>query len=262
MSVDVTPLAYKTRLGNLTAKSVLVLLADCANDDGYGWPSEEKIADKTEIRMRTVKRILQVFVAIGLIARIDRGKHKTPGLQLAIEKLGTDLAAQFAAAYRSAQSKECRRDIDADVAATSNCVAETSGNVAETFPLKPLKGGTVKEPPLNQLPLIPSLHEGKAADAIDAALANVAKALSITRRRTLREIRKVIVLEFEKGCGGDVAERMIAAWNRQAELSHLLRVKYGPEKFFSLGIWLDQRRWHFDEAKLEQLAGASIGSYQ
>ena len=81
MSVDVTPLAYKTKLGNPTAKSVLVLLSDCANDEGYGWPSVERIAEKTEIAARTVMRILQVFVDIGLIEKQDRGKHRTPGLR-------------------------------------------------------------------------------------------------------------------------------------------------------------------------------------
>ena len=176
--------------------------------------------------------------------------------------MGSDLCDAFGPAYKAAQGKKCRSDIDADVAETPENVAETPASVAATKPLKPLKGGTVKDPPKEQLPLIPSLREGNVAAEIDTALAQVAKALSITRRRTLREIRKQITLEFEKGAGADVAARMIRAWEQQAARSEVLRVKYGPEKFFGLGIWANQGRWHFNEEKLALMSGASIGGYQ
>jgi hypothetical protein len=150
MSHDVTPRAYQTRLGNISAKGVLALLADTANDDGYGWPSVERIAQKTEIRARTVMRILQVFGKIGLISKVDRGRGKTKGLQLNLEMLGADLSAEFDRAYRKAQRK-CRSDTaDGGVAATLFGVAETLPSVAATLPLQPLIGVTVIEPSGNR----------------------------------------------------------------------------------------------------------------
>jgi DNA-binding transcriptional regulator YhcF (GntR family) len=162
-------------LGNLTAKSVLALIADVVNDDGYGWPSVAKIAVKTEVHVRTVMRVLQVFVDIGLIAKVDRGKGKNFGIQVAMDKLGMDLREDFAAAYTAAQRKattdtktvetsksKCRRDSDSSVAETSEyvaetlfSVAETLFSVAETLPPDPHSGGTVSEPLMNLSPLPP-----------------------------------------------------------------------------------------------------------
>jgi hypothetical protein len=164
LSVDVTPLAYKTHLGNSSAKAVLVLLADCGNDDGYGWPSFEKIAAKTEIAVRTVYRILECFIEIELIATVDRGKRKTLGLQLSLEKLGSDMSAEFLPAYKRAQGKDCRSDKNENVAATKNDVAATQENVAATKPLEPLIGGTVKEPSENRQARVRALPQSAGAN--------------------------------------------------------------------------------------------------
>jgi hypothetical protein len=40
-----------------------------------------------------------------------------------------------------------------------------------------------------------------------------------------------------------------------------LRIQYGPVKFFELGIWKDSRGWAWDEAKLERVRGARVGSW-
>jgi hypothetical protein len=176
MSFEVKPDAYKTKLGNPTAKNVLALIADQVNADGLGWPSMEYIADRTEVNLRTVLRMVQVFAAIGLLTktRATRFGKSIPALQMNMEMLGTDLRDRFAAAYEIAQKKkrcagevgqcapaECRSDSEetavADVAETVPDVAATLKSVAATVPPHPHIGGPVIDP-LQTLP--PEVPQG------------------------------------------------------------------------------------------------------
>jgi hypothetical protein len=171
MSLELKPDAYKTKLGNPTAKNVLALIADQVNNEGLGWPSMEYIADRTEVNLRTVLRMVQVFAAIGLLTktRMLRYGKEIPALQVNMALLGTDLREQFAAAYETAQKKkrctgdesqpvsvECRRDSEpaaaSDVAATGKGVAATSKSVAATIPPHPHKGGPLTDPLLTHPP--------------------------------------------------------------------------------------------------------------
>jgi len=105
-----------------------------------------------------------VFVDMGLITKVDRGKGKTPGIQVTMDKLGLDLRAEFAAAHAVAQrkkvskrggivrSQKCLRD---SVSETPKNVSATLFDVSETVPPHPLIGGTVSEPPLNLPPIPP-----------------------------------------------------------------------------------------------------------
>jgi hypothetical protein len=181
VSHDVTPAAYRTRLGNSTAKSVLALLADEANSDGYGWPGVERIAAHTEVELRTVRRVVQVFGQIGLITKVSRGKKHSFGIQLNMDILGTDLHIEFGRAYCEAQGKrcdkcsrrafcdadgqcgKCRSDTAQSVAATPETVAATAKSVVATLPPHPLIGGPAIDPLMTQLPLTPSHGEGEEA---------------------------------------------------------------------------------------------------
>ncbi len=189
MSKEITPLAYQTKLGNATAKHVLVLIADVCNADGFGWPGLDMIVELTEVSMRTVRRLLQVFEAIGLMERskhtLQQGRYagmEVTAYQIHVEMLGGDLQAEFATAYRQAQSKgaksddeageegvaatsdECRRDTK-NVAATCRGVAETQKGVAATLPPHPLLGRTVKEPSSGTTPIAP--EGGVCAETVD-----------------------------------------------------------------------------------------------
>src|SRR3569833_2006258 len=61
MSFENLRTAYRTRLGNLTAKSVLVLIVDEASPQGLAFVSVNNVARLTEICKRATLRILQVF---------------------------------------------------------------------------------------------------------------------------------------------------------------------------------------------------------
>ncbi len=84
--------AYRTRLGNLTAKSVLVLIVDEANAEGLAFVGLDRVATLTEINKRTTLRMIQVFGAIDLVNRTEatlKGKLM-PAFQVNLTRLGLE----------------------------------------------------------------------------------------------------------------------------------------------------------------------------
>ena len=113
-------------------------------------------------------------------------------------------------------------------------------------------------------PLPPSRGEGEGEEnAVERAVDQVFSALGIANRRLRRLVRATIELEAEKGePSPTTALAMIAAWNRQAAMGHLLHRKYGLRKFFGEGIWRNERRWLWNEELLRQQAQASVGQWK
>jgi len=131
---------------------VLVLLANEVNQEGYGWPSVNYIADRTEISRRTVLRVIQCFGEIGLLSRAvsPRGGF---AVQVNLNKLGADLADAFAEAYQRAQrhpgkvdDEECLTDTSGYVSQTGQDVSQTQRYVSQTLPPHPLLGVPVIDP--------------------------------------------------------------------------------------------------------------------
>jgi Helix-turn-helix domain len=168
MSYQIQNAAYLTRLGNLPAKFVLQIICDHAGPDGFGWPSIERIAFRTEIKRRTVQRVFQVFAAIGLIELRDRGPGTvTPGIQVNLERLGSDLTEEYAFHWRAAQGKRpgarCPRVRVArcvsgelfaattqNVSETPENVSQTPENVSQTFSPNPYIGRSVSTGPVGE----------------------------------------------------------------------------------------------------------------
>jgi len=68
VSNHLTSLAYKVEVGSLLRKSVLVLLADKASDDGSGiWASKQTMADELCCSKRAIINTLRQFQAEGLL---------------------------------------------------------------------------------------------------------------------------------------------------------------------------------------------------
>lgn len=157
MSNEVTVPAYKTKLGNSTAKGILILLADHSNSSGFSFPSIETIADRAELSKRQVLRVIQVFQEIGLVERKKvKGQNYKHSFQINLSLLETDLKSKFKAAFKSAQKKSVSETPSADtgknVSATPKDVSETQKSVSETLPPDPLLGRTINEPSGNLLP--------------------------------------------------------------------------------------------------------------
>jgi DNA-binding transcriptional regulator YhcF (GntR family) len=74
--------AYEQKCGSMAAKSVLVKLADNANDDGICFPSMDYIARHCECDRSTVKRIIKKLEQLRLVDRYPRSRS---GLKTANE---------------------------------------------------------------------------------------------------------------------------------------------------------------------------------
>jgi hypothetical protein len=262
--------AYRTRLGNLTAKSVLVLIVDEANAEGLAFVGLDRVASLTEINKRTTLRIVQVFGEIDLVNRTEaslRGRV-LPAFQVNLAKLGLDLAADFSRAYVDAQRKlsstKCLSDMSAGVAATLADVAATCTSVAATLPPHPLLGGPLLFPLKSPHPQTPSLREGAdASRGLELAVDQVSSALAIANRRKRKLLRNVIALECEKGeKEPTVALALIAACRKKAEMGRFL-CRCSLTEFLGEGLWKDEQRWPWNQMAIreEQLrAEARVGS--
>jgi hypothetical protein len=145
--------AWSTRIDNSSAKQLLVLLANECGVSGNGTPRYELLVARSELKPRTVRRLLQVFETIGLIRRYEGINHlgkKAPAIQLNMQMLGSDIRETFDAAYKAASGKcsvsETAQDEDETVSETVAVVSETAQTVSETEPPHPLKGSPVSFP--------------------------------------------------------------------------------------------------------------------
>lgn len=73
MSIELVARAKKAKLGgDSTAKLLLIVLADYANDDGMAWPSVKTLTDEVEKSDRTVQECLRKLERLGLIRKGDQ----------------------------------------------------------------------------------------------------------------------------------------------------------------------------------------------
>gem|GEM_PF-5966573 len=225
MSNEVINSAYRTRLGNSPAKAVLIVLADAADNAGWGFPKVERLVASTELKLRTVRRVLQIFEEIDLVTcQPVEGEFYKYAFQINLKALGTDLKEPFAARFRLAQRQQSILDAAVEeevvcetasvelfadavvvktVCETGKAVCETGKAVCETEPPHPHKGGTIIEPPLNLLVfpgavLAPPGEERKAKAPIRAKAQTKAKATApADLRHTLCRLAIVAYAKFK-----------------------------------------------------------------
>jgi hypothetical protein len=277
--------AYKTRLGNLTAKSVLVLLADQVNAEGFGWPSIDFIVKGTEINKRTVLRVIQIFGEINLLTKVHRGPKRTLGIQLNLERLGSDLSSEYSERLHVAEGEaagyerpatsvpqtcgKCLTDTPVDVSQTPESVSQTPESVSQTFPPHPHKGGPVNDPLMTHPP---TPHRGTVRPispereeelrAVDRATEAVMQGCGFTDSRLVPVLRKVIQLEADKGViPPRAAVTMAAQWKSYTAQAERLRFKWTAKRFFSEGYWNKADAWPWDAQVLREQAQATAGRY-
>ena len=64
--------AYKQPTGSVSAKAILIKIADNANDDGIAWPSIKTIAQQVELSPRAVQTNIRKLVETGLVRIEER----------------------------------------------------------------------------------------------------------------------------------------------------------------------------------------------
>lgn len=80
MSVKAMAWAFEKRVGDAIAKSVLLALADFANDDGVCWPSTGRIAFKAECARQTLFDKFRWLEQMGFLGRLNRQKEQKSSL--------------------------------------------------------------------------------------------------------------------------------------------------------------------------------------
>lgn len=72
MSIQAVAWAIRQRTGSPRAKLVLIAAANYADEDGICWPSQQRLADDTEMTPRTVRAALADLEAAGILSRDER----------------------------------------------------------------------------------------------------------------------------------------------------------------------------------------------
>lgn len=252
MSIPVMALVWTSTMTDPTEVAILSCLASHANDDGEscfaGVPRIAKLVRRSE---RTVIRTLDSLEKAGWL-EIERGNGRG---SLTHYRLNVE---QLKGCQDVTLSKTSKRVTLAQKRVTP---ATRKGDIDDNPP-HPLFGRNVFETKANETPPNPLVTEGGSATsaAIDRALAQLANGLAITDKRVKRKLREAIALEADKGeSPPTVALAMMAAWREQGKHSDLLKVNYGPVKFFCLGIWKNQNQWHWDESALRLAREARMG---
>lgn len=91
MSYEAQAWARKIRCGTPSRKAVLMLLANCADQDGRCWPTVGYIAESAEIGERTAHRAISELEAMGLLERETR-KHETGASRSNLFRLKMEVA--------------------------------------------------------------------------------------------------------------------------------------------------------------------------
>jgi len=81
MSFQAMAWAIKQEVGNTTAKFVLLMVANYADEQGRAWPSQERLAEGIEGSRHTVMRALEVLEEGGFMTRERR--HRADGSRAA-----------------------------------------------------------------------------------------------------------------------------------------------------------------------------------
>lgn len=94
MSVRILSEVFEKSETTGNARLVLIVLADCASDEGTCWPSLRKIVQMSKVSEETVRKYLRAFEAIGLIEveeRFDAKGRRTSNIYtIKTEMLGCD----------------------------------------------------------------------------------------------------------------------------------------------------------------------------
>jgi Helix-turn-helix domain len=259
---------WESSLKDATLVAVLLCLANYADDDGTNsYPGTERISRMTRYSKRTVIRAIAELASEGWITVVERGlgQGNMSGYEIDVAKLKRCQAVTFEKSRR----KVTRRPTKGDTGARKG---DTGDN-----PPHPLFGRSVKEPsgePLPPTPYRATTPTGKdrpsgtpgsrsqGEEELRLAVAQVCKATGVVDPRVAKLFRRVIAVKQEAGESPPlIAALMIRRWNRQAEMSEFLQAKLGPRKFFALGYWENENRWHWDEKKWRLHNEAKVGSF-
>jgi hypothetical protein len=103
MSFRVLAWAQSIKTGSSSVKAVLLAIAAIVNDEGEGFPSQQRIADDSELSIRSVKRAMEELERAGVLTRERRYREGGYRTSDAI-KLHMDVAFSGAKKSRDTES--------------------------------------------------------------------------------------------------------------------------------------------------------------
>jgi hypothetical protein len=280
-----------------TEKLVGLVLADSHQDKAslFTFPSVRMIAEDSLMDERVARRLLASLERKGVIereraesqgrgqttfyrfpaldgARVEKGGHGVPLPDGSFSgKRGTEGGRKedkTGGASIEEQEQEQKQKLlpltpslrEGEDGRKENCHEGTKEKSAEGMAAG--DGGTHLVQSGIPTPSVQRLEQSGDAESLDRAVDQVCSALGVANPRRRHVVRRALAMEAGKGHDPpDVAQRMIAAWNRQASESPNLRVKYGIKVFFDDGYWLNEFRWHWDEERLRLNSEAKTGSW-
>jgi predicted DNA-binding transcriptional regulator AlpA len=137
MSWQATSWARRRKTGSASAKCVLLLLAEHANEDGECWPSQRKLAEDSEQSVDTVQRRLRTLEEKGLIKKIERLRSGGRWVPLRYRLMVTD--PPIAAAPRARQPNPRRTGPHGCGLTAPHCCGteESIESIIESSPARP-----------------------------------------------------------------------------------------------------------------------------
>jgi hypothetical protein len=148
MSHDATAWARKQKTGSMSAKFILLLLADYAGTDYSCWPSVAKLAEEAEMGESTVRAATKLLAEAGLIRVYYRQRQggflrRSSRYQLLVDGPGTE--------EPDADDWCSHRQIPAEDDATAESqripAPDSSGSMRQDLAVIPYKEPSLKEPP-------------------------------------------------------------------------------------------------------------------
>lgn len=226
MSVHITSMIWRARLGNAVRKGVAMKLGDCADDRGGNcYPSVDRIAAEAEVGERTVQRTLREFQHVGLLTldRAGGGRGHTSRYRFdmgLLRRLADGEIEMVGSGAEAALVPMTDKPADADKGCQSDTVSQTPNgdSVApfeeETPPASAVNPATVAPEPSRtvrvSLPL-PPLASGHARERADATVSGsghpgdhpIGTCVPIERMAWIDALRA-------DGACADVVDRLIA----------------------------------------------------
>ena len=97
------------KIRNQAQKSVLLALADFADKDGFAWPAQETLAERTGLSSRTVRSALKALEAGGFIAREKRNRRFDRGRSSDLILMGIAVETENKSARPTGRSRPTYR---------------------------------------------------------------------------------------------------------------------------------------------------------
>jgi len=149
MSFEVSVLVRSRRIGDATARALLLEMADRADDKGRGvWASVGRLADWLEVSPRTVHRALRLLEGAALIRR--EGLRGDPGQQTVVWALDLPMIGQLAPKNDPSGTVRITADVD-EPSITGGGDASGAGGVARRRPTTAKMSAPAKTAPVTKL---------------------------------------------------------------------------------------------------------------